>query len=246
MHSLPAALVESKMATMQRKLFWVYQRRTWYEFKRGLSVAHARQPVERAENLEYRNQLSGVCWGAVYFSVESIFLNHPAYCSSIECRMHSTYLLKSYTCYPEILNLVLLYVHIDFVRHNFTFYIPCYYLLLQTASFTARSFGDPPLSKWNLRSFANFYAAQMAVAYRRFEANYQFTRVEGFKKNFSWTVRPMEMGPKGCTETSVRNYHSALRKIPQEGRLLVPLHFNGIIFKPCFHFGSYTAYSYVE
>jgi len=30
-------------------------------------------PVERAENLEYRNRLSGVCWGAFYFSIESIF-----------------------------------------------------------------------------------------------------------------------------------------------------------------------------
>ena len=51
------------------------------------------QPVEPAENLEYRNQLSGVCWGAIYCSshttyhwyrlfaqttneIESVFLNH--------------------------------------------------------------------------------------------------------------------------------------------------------------------------
>ena len=60
----------------------VYQRRTWDEFKRVLSVAHARQPVERAEKLEHRNKLSGVCWDAVYCSNhkdlrrESIFLNH--------------------------------------------------------------------------------------------------------------------------------------------------------------------------
>ena len=45
--------------------FCLYQRRTWEEFKRVLIVAHASQPVERAENLEYHNQLSGVCWGAV-------------------------------------------------------------------------------------------------------------------------------------------------------------------------------------
>jgi len=57
----------------------VYQRRTWDELKRVLSVAHASQPVERAENLEYRNQLSGVCWGAVYCSIESIFLNHHVF-----------------------------------------------------------------------------------------------------------------------------------------------------------------------
>jgi len=54
----------------------VYQRRTWDEFKRVLSLAHASQPVEHAQNLEYRNQLSGVCWGAVYSSIESIFCNH--------------------------------------------------------------------------------------------------------------------------------------------------------------------------
>ena len=63
----------------------VYQRRTWDEFKTVLSVAQASQPVERAENLEYRNQLSGVCWGAVYCSSpkdlrsDYIFLNHAVY-----------------------------------------------------------------------------------------------------------------------------------------------------------------------
>jgi len=79
MHSRAAASVESKMATMQQKIFSVYQRRTWDEFKRVLSVAHVRQPVERTEHLEYRNQLSGVCWGAVYSSIESIILNHLVY-----------------------------------------------------------------------------------------------------------------------------------------------------------------------
>jgi len=62
--------------------FCVYQRRTWDEFKRVLSVAHASQPVVRAENLEYRNQLSGVCWGTVDSSIESIFLNHSVYIPS--------------------------------------------------------------------------------------------------------------------------------------------------------------------
>jgi len=76
-HSRAAASVESKMATMEPKNFCVYQKRTWNEFKRVLSVAHASQPVELAENLECRNQLSGVCWGAVYSSVESIFFNRP-------------------------------------------------------------------------------------------------------------------------------------------------------------------------
>jgi len=31
-----------------------------------------------SRNLEYRNQLSGVCWGALYSSIESIFLNNSA------------------------------------------------------------------------------------------------------------------------------------------------------------------------
>jgi hypothetical protein len=39
--------------------------------------------------------------------------------------MHSACLLKSYTCYPELLNFMLLYGHIDFIRDNFTFYIAC-------------------------------------------------------------------------------------------------------------------------
>jgi hypothetical protein len=65
--------------TMQHKIFCVH------EFIKTESVTavqrmfRLRQPVERAENLQYRNQLSGVCWGAVYCSIESIFLNHPVY-----------------------------------------------------------------------------------------------------------------------------------------------------------------------
>ena len=31
-----------------------------------------------------------------------------------------------------------------------------------------------------------------------------------------WTARPLKMGPKGCTETSVSNYQSKLRKLPEE------------------------------
>jgi len=72
-HSRAAASVENKMATTHHKNFSVYQRRTWDEFKRVLSVAHASQPVERTQNLEYRNQLSGVCWGTVCCSNESNF-----------------------------------------------------------------------------------------------------------------------------------------------------------------------------
>jgi len=52
----------------------VYQRKTWDEFKRILSVAQASQPEERADNLEYRNQLSDVCWGAIYCSSTVIYI----------------------------------------------------------------------------------------------------------------------------------------------------------------------------
>jgi hypothetical protein len=67
------------MATRQHNNFCVYQRRTWEEFKRVLSVVHASQPVEGAENLEYRNQMSGLCWVVVYSSSESRF-ESPCVC----------------------------------------------------------------------------------------------------------------------------------------------------------------------
>jgi len=62
----------------------VYQRRTWDEFKRVLSVAHASQTVERAENLEYRNQLAGVCRGALHCSSHIIFVT----CSNFEMQTY--------------------------------------------------------------------------------------------------------------------------------------------------------------
>jgi hypothetical protein len=34
----------------------------------------------------------------------------------------------------------------------------------------------------------------------------------------SWNACPLKMGPIGCPETSVRNYHSTLCKIPKESR----------------------------
>jgi hypothetical protein len=30
--------------------------------------------------------------------------------------------------------------------------------------------------------------------------------------------KPLKIGPRGCPEASVRNYHSTLGKIPKEGR----------------------------
>ena len=32
----------------------------------------------------------------------------------------------------------------------------------------------------------------------------------------SWTTWPLKMGPKGCSEMLVQNYHSTLRTIPEE------------------------------
>ena len=67
------------MATMQHKKFCV---RECIKTDSATDLQRAfrlRQPVERAENLEYRNQLSGVYSGAVYSLIESIFLNHSVY-----------------------------------------------------------------------------------------------------------------------------------------------------------------------
>jgi len=85
---------------MQHKNFFVYQRRTWDEYKRVLSVAHAIQPTERGENLEYRNQLSGVCWGAVYCSIESIFLNQPVFLLLISVGDRGSTVVKA-LCYKS-------------------------------------------------------------------------------------------------------------------------------------------------
>jgi hypothetical protein len=57
-----------------------------------------------------------------------------------------------------------------------------------------------------------------------FCAAYNGAFVPTFRDNLSipssrvWTACPLMMGPIGCPETSVRNYHSTLIKIPQERR----------------------------
>jgi hypothetical protein len=38
------------------------------------------------------------------------------------------------------------------------------------------------------------------------------------RKSYSWTSCPLKMGPIGCLETSVQNYHSTLRNTPEERR----------------------------
>ena len=52
----------------------------------------------------------------------------------------------------------------------------------------------------------------VVVVYRRFGTTCR-PHLQG-----SWTSWPLKMGPIGCHETSVQNYHSALRNIPDECR----------------------------
>jgi len=61
MQNRAAASVESKMASMQHNIFCV---REFIKTQSATAVQRAfrlLQPIQRAENLEYRNQLSGVC-----------------------------------------------------------------------------------------------------------------------------------------------------------------------------------------
>jgi hypothetical protein len=71
---------------------------------------------------------------------------------------------------------------------------------------TMRDFGLPPRSSWDLRSFGNFTQREMIVSYRRFGITYR-SHLKG-----------SSLGQTVCPETSVTNYHSALRKILKERR----------------------------
>jgi hypothetical protein len=51
----------------------------------------------------------------------------------------------------------------------------------------------------------------MIVPYRRFGTTY-WPHVQGL------TALTLKVGPIGCPETSVQNYHSSLRKITEERR----------------------------
>jgi len=59
-----------------------------------------------------------------------------------------------------------------------------------------------------------YYTARSGNSVQTFRSNIAvtFSRV---KQSKSW---PLKMGTIGCTETSVRNYQSTLRKIPKESR----------------------------
>jgi hypothetical protein len=69
--------------------------------------------------------------------------------------------------------------------------------------------------------FLRFTKRRMVVSYRRFGTTY----FEGSSKcviwassSSSWTAWPLKLEPPGCPDTSLRNYHSTLRKIPKERR----------------------------
>jgi hypothetical protein len=57
---------------------------------------------------------------------------------------------------------------------------------------------------------------RVVVPYRRFGTTYR-SHLQG-PSSFSGTVCPAKRGPIGCPETSVQNFHSALRNIPEECR----------------------------
>jgi len=60
--------------------------------------------------------------------------------------------------------------------------------------------------------FWDFRQRRMVVSYRRFGTTYRYVIQE------SGSHVPLKMGPIICPETSVRSYHSTLRKIPKGNR----------------------------
>ena len=69
------------------------------------------------------------------------------------------------------------------------------------------------------------YAAYSGNSLRTFRYNLAVPSSKVNNSNLCWISWLLKMGPIGCPETSVRNYHSTLRNIPEERRslfLLVP------------------------
>jgi hypothetical protein len=52
----------------------------------------------------------------------------------------------------------------------------------------------------------------VVTSYRRFGTTHR----SHLRGSTSWISRALKMGPMGCPETSLRNYHSTLRNIPEE------------------------------
>ena len=55
----------------------------------------------------------------------------------------------------------------------------------------------------------------LVISYRRFGTNYR-NHLQGTIRLSSKTTLPLNMGPRDCTKTSVRNYQSTARKIPKK------------------------------
>ena len=81
-------------------------------------------------------------------------------------------------------------------------------------SSTFKSFGSSVSSNsWDLRSF-EIYEAQNCNFLLTFRHNLSWRA----SSSSSWTAWPLKLEPPGCPDTSLRNYHSTLRKIPKERR----------------------------
>ena len=73
---------------------------------------------------------------------------------------------------------------------------------------------------WKLKIFPllGIYAAWNGSFLPMFQLTTYRSHIYGQAIQDLLTSWPLEMGPIGCHETSVRNYHSTLRKLPGEGR----------------------------
>jgi hypothetical protein len=76
-----------------------------------------------------------------------------------------------------------------------------------------------------------YHAASSVNALPTFRDNVSVPYSRGKNGFSSWTSWPLKTGPIGCPETSVQNYHSTLRNIPEERRSQV-LHYSDSW--PCF------------
>jgi hypothetical protein len=63
------------------------------------------------------------------------------------------------------------------------------------------------------------HPGRMVILYRRCGINCRsYLKGPSSSWHSSWTAWPLNRGPIGCPETSLRNYHCTLRKLPEERR----------------------------
>jgi hypothetical protein len=65
-----------------------------------------------------------------------------------------------------------------------------------------------------------YYAASNGNPLQTFRDNVSVPSSRVKKSKSSWTSWPLKMGPIRCPETSVNDYHSTLRNIPEECNLI--------------------------